>query len=117
MKSNSDHPSTVIPWYAESEFAVLANLRAGTAAQAYRAWRRGADKAIAVARSQGRAVQLMPVRLAAFRDWLACERRQDDLASRRAFLLACAASAGRLARQESMKSLASTMGRQRLQLH
>jgi hypothetical protein len=35
MKSISDHPSTVIPWYIESEFAVLANLRADTAAQAY----------------------------------------------------------------------------------
>lgn len=117
MKLTSDHPSTVIPWYVESEFGDLANLQAGTAAQAYRAWRRAADKAIAVARSQGCAVQLMPVRLAVFRDWLACERRQDDTASRRAFLVVCAANAGRVAQQELLKSLALPTGREGVQLH
>lgn len=116
MKSISDHPSTVIPWYVESEFAALANLRADIAAQAYRAWRLGADKAIAVARSQGCAVQLMPVRLAAFRDWLASERRQDDAASRRAFLVVCAAMTGRGARRESMNSPLPT-DRQGFRLH
>ncbi|MFN3670330.1 MAG: hypothetical protein ACK4VM_00310 [Bosea sp. (in: a-proteobacteria)] len=117
MKSINDHPSTVIPWYVESEFAVFSNRRAGTAAQAYRTWRQRADEAIAIAQSQGYAVQLMPVRLAAFRDWLACERRRDDTESRRAFLVVCAASAGRLARHESDNSREVPTGRHGFQLH
>jgi hypothetical protein len=117
MKSISDHPSIIIPWYVESEFAVLANLRVELAAQAYRAWRRGADKAIAVARSEGCAVQLMPVRLAAFRDWLASERRQDDTASRCAFLVFCAARNGRFPPQRSLERLGYPTAQEILRLH
>lgn len=117
MKQISGQSATVIPWYVESEFALLANLRPDTAAQAYCAWRRGADRAIAAARSQGCDVQLMPIRLAAFRAWLACERRPDDAASRRAFLIVCATSADRGARRDSATSPASPMGRHGFRLH
>lgn len=94
MTSINEQPATLMPWYVESEFAVLANVGGADATQAYGAWKRRAVEAIVLARRKGYAVQIMPVRLAAFRDWLACTQRRDSADSRRAFILACASRSG-----------------------
>jgi hypothetical protein len=89
MRTQTLPASTVIvPWYERDDFQEIWEIghEGHAPATDYEDWRRRANRAVALLREHGDAVEIVTVRPAAYRDWLTSRGLPNSAAARRCYL-------------------------------